>query len=291
MQTESKGIAITISKPKPLPLLKLQSLQPIKQCLKVTLPVAVSPKPLAKAKAAIGTPLPKKLRIPEAKDLGNGLMKPLRAVIKYKKLFEQALNNPKENEDLLKDYRRPFLHGRAVFEFCTLNDTTNVAANKLKRFSNQLGELNDKLRQGIEKEKLNEICKKVKELLQEITEKDTTFISISRRKMLEALEIKRQQLKQMVVTALQQNPNQPLDEHHYHSIRICLRKLMYIHKGAFVCTGSLNQERIFLHLLQLSERMGDIHDKMVDGSASFLDGFLTRQDKKDLKSYLCIHFL
>lgn len=209
-------------------------------------------------------------------------MKPVRRLLHCRKTFARALDDAKRHQELLKDFRRPFMHAVTVHDFCS---EAKEPPWLLNEFVHECGDLNDKLRQdSLSGRKVEERADRLLELLEMDADEMTEFVPISRRQFLK--RIKRR-------CGLLEERCHPSDRvftpHQFHSLRYDLRQLMYIHKGAWkVLDGTVQGEahfRVFLHLLQLSERMGELNDLLIDTRESN-PVFLTAVDRQDLIAYL-----
>lgn len=269
--------------------------------MEIRLPLSPSWKTTAKERGQ--EPLPTKLIMPHVREVGEVLLHPVRRLLKScESTLRIALKDVTQYQELLKDFRRPFMHAITVHEFCSDH---KEAPETLREFVHELGELNDSLRQGkkISKERGKEVFslfEALKDSKQDVFEFDT----ISQRKFLNKIERRREDLR-----AQCEQPDRVFTPKEFHSLRYDVRQLMYLHRGGWKAMEEFDHEgddgdqmartqhritgyenfRVFLHLLQLSERMGELNDILIDTKEEE-PLFLAPLDREDLIRYLAIPF-
>ena len=252
--------------------------------VELKLPLSPSWKLVAESRAH--EVLPAELTMPKVREISDSLLAPVRRLIQNcSSTYRSALKDPTNYQPLLKDFRRPFMHALTVHQFCGESKEPPVS---LRSFVHEAGELNDFLRQG--QTRLKKETTTLYELFEVLRdEKDSIlkFPIISQRKFLTRITRRREELQHQCDT-----PTRVFTPQEFHALRYDLRQLMYLHRGAWKASEPVSDEhfRVFLHLLQLSERMGDLNDKLIDTEEDE-PMFLAPRDREDLLLYLGVKIM
>ena len=193
--------------------------------------------------------------MPTAGDLAQELLKPLREIATNKDKYERLLRNPEEFRKDIKIMRKAFLAHEVAHTLCI--DSGN-GKERLGGFSDRLGTIGDKARQGAGGGQLRDLGQKA---LKDFNIKKTDFEFKPFGP--EAFKSRLTEKKEFIRKAFRKAS---LPEGKFHEVRRMVRKFMYLHKAAYQLTHDKKHNKVAKKLENVSDKMGAINDDVMDGN-------------------------